>query len=325
MPESTNNAMVAVRSAVRAQLSDCPAGEKIIVACSGGADSLALSYAVAKEAEKLALAVIGVTIDHQLQMGSRSQAEKVIAQLHAVGITNAEIRTVEVDVTDGVEASARRARYRALEEASLQHGAILVLLGHTRDDQAENVLLGLARGSGTRSLSGMAVRNGKYLRPLLAITRDETVSACREVGLDVWQDPHNSDPQYLRVRLRKQALPSLEASIGPGVGAALARSAQLLRDDADALDVWADREFAQIDWKSMDVDSLAKLPRAVRTRLLRRAIYAAGAPGGAISVDHVSAVEALVTSWHGQGEVSLPGGVKASRKSGRLSLLPPFK
>jgi tRNA(Ile)-lysidine synthase len=323
MSHSTDSAMVAIRSAVRAELSACSAGEKIIVACSGGSDSLALSYAVAKEAEILVLSVIGVTIDHQLQNGSRRQAEKVVAQLHALGIIQAEIRTVDVDVTDGMEASARRARYEVLEAARKEHGATLVLLGHTRDDQAEGVLLGLARGSGTRSLSGMAVRNGNYLRPLLAITREETVAACHEKGLVAWEDPHNFDPQYLRVRVRTQALPALAESIGPGVSAALARSAQLLRDDADALDSWALREFGQIDWRLMEVDALAKLPRAVRTRLLRLAIYAAGAPGGTISADHVSAIEALVTSWHGQGEVSLPGGVKVSRKSGRLSLLPP--
>jgi tRNA(Ile)-lysidine synthase len=315
--------MVAIRSAVRSELSECSAGEKVIVACSGGADSLALSYAVAMEAEKLALQVVGVTIDHQLQAGSRTQAEKVISELHAMGIANAEIRTVEVNLTDGMEASARRVRYGALEAARLQHGATTVLLGHTRDDQAESVLLGLARGSGTRSLSGMAVRNGNYLRPLLGITRAETEAACQEVDLLPWLDPHNSDPQYLRVRLRLQAMPVLEESIGPGVSAALARSSQLLRDDADALDNWAQKGFEEVDWRWLEVGSLEKLPRAVRTRLIRLAIYAAGAPQGSISADHVSAVEALVTAWHGQGEVSLPGGVKVSRKSGRLSLLPP--
>ena len=325
MSQATNSAMVAIRSAVRSELSDCSAGDRIIVACSGGADSLALSYAVAKEAEKLALQVIGVTIDHQLQSGSRIQAEKVVAQLNAMGITSTEIRPVNVVVTDGVEASARRARYKELEEVSIKYGATKILLGHTLDDQAESVLLGLARGSGTRSLSGMAVHNGKYTRPLLGITRQETVSACNELNLDVWQDPHNFDPQFLRVRLRTQALQALEESIGPGVSAALARSAQLLRDDADALDAWADKEFRLIDWRSMELEPLARLPRAIRTRLLRMAIYAAGAPGGSISADHVSVVEALITSWRGQGEVSLPGGVKVSRKSGRLSLLPPSK
>jgi tRNA(Ile)-lysidine synthase len=322
MSHSTERAMVAIRGAVRDELSECATGEKIIVACSGGADSLALSYAVAHEAQKLALPVIGVTVDHQLQKGSRDQAEKVLSQLHEMGIKQAEIRIVDVDLVDGVEASARRARYAALEAARLDHGATLILLGHTRDDQAESVLLGLARGSGTRSLSGMAKRNGVYLRPMLAITRAQSVRACQEVGLTPWQDPHNNDRKYLRSRLRTEGLPALEKCIGPGVGAALARSAQLLRDDADALDSWAKREFDQVDGRRIEVDWLLTLPRAVRTRLLRLAIYAVGAPSGSLSADHVSAVEALITSWHGQGEVSLPGGVKAARKSGRLSLLP---
>jgi len=315
--------MVEIRSAVRPELSTCSAGDVVIVACSGGADSLALSYAVAKEAEKLALQVVGVTIDHQLQGNSRAQAEKVVDQFTAMGIQTTEIIPVTVDVTDGMEASARRVRYQALDEACEKHKAVKVFLGHTRDDQSENVLLGLARGSGTRSLSGMASVMGKYVRPLLGITRETTVAACQEMSLETWDDPHNQDRQYLRVRVRLDALPFLERTIGPGVGAALARSAALLRDDADALDEWAAREFSQLDPESMEVAALAKLARAVRSRVIRAGIYACGAPQGSVTADHVGAVESLVTSWHGQGEVSLPGGVKARRISGRLSLLPP--
>jgi len=234
-----------------------------------------------------------------------------------------EIISVTVEVTDGLEASARRARYQALDQASEKYKAVKVFLGHTRDDQAETVLLGLARGSGTRSLSGMAPVMGKYVRPLLGITREATLEACKEANLEIWEDPHNQDRQYLRVRVRLDALPMLEQTIGPGIGAALARSAALLRDDADALDEWAEREFGGFDPESMEVSSLAKLPRAVRSRIIRAGIYACGAAQGCVTADHVGAVEALVTSWHGQGEVSLPGGVKARRISGRLSLLPP--
>lgn len=325
MSHSTISAMVEIRGAVRLELSTCSPGDVVIVACSGGADSLALSYAVAKEAEKLALQVVGVTIDHQLQSNSRLQAEAVLEQFKLMGIAIAEIIPVTVDVTDGMEASARRVRYRALDEACERHGATKVFLGHTRDDQAETVLLGLARGSGTRSLSGMAPVMGKYVRPLLGITREQTVAACIDAKLEPWNDPHNQDRQYLRVRVRLDALPALENTIGPGVSAALARSAVLLRDDADALDEWASREFSGLDPESMEVSTLAKLPRAVRSRLIRAGIYACGAPQGSVTADHVSAVESLVTSWHGQGEVSLPGGVKARRISGRLSLLPPTK
>lgn len=315
--------MVEIRSAVRTQLTDCSPGDVLIVACSGGADSLALAHALSKESEKLALKVVAITIDHQLQSNSRVQAETVLAQCAAMGIESGEVIPVRVEITDGMEASARRARYLALDEAALRYGATRVFLGHTQDDQAETVLLGLARGSGTRSLSGMAPIMGKYVRPLLGITREQTVAACADAELTPWQDPHNLDKQYLRVRLRLDALPVLEATIGPGVSAALARSAGLLRDDADALDGWAAREFQGLDPESIEIATLEALPRAVRTRLLRAAIYACGAPQGSITSDHVSTVEALVTSWHGQGEASLPGGVKARRISGRLSLLAP--
>ncbi len=321
MSNSTGNAMVAIRSAVRVELEKCSAGDKIIVASSGGADSLALSFAVAKEGSKLALQIIGVTVDHQLQEQSGIQANKVIEQFKNMGISDSEIVKVNVDITDGVEASARRARYEALDLAAAKYGAAKIFLGHTRDDQAESVLLGLARGSGTRSLSGMATQNGMYVRPLLAITREQTLHACDEEKLEPWSDPHNVDPQFKRVRVRLQALPVLEETIGPGISASLARSAGLLRDDADALDEWADKVFATLDPASLDVDAIAQLPRAVRSRILRLAVYAAGAPLGSLTAEQVSVLEALVTSWSGQGEVSLPGGVKVRRISGRLSLL----
>ena len=315
--------MVEIRSAVRSELAKLSAGDAVIAACSGGADSLALAYAISKEAENLAIQFVGITIDHQIQEGSRGQAEKVISQLQGMGYLRTEIFTVTVDLVDGMEASARRARYGALDAASQKYGALKVFLGHTLDDQAETVLLGLARGSGTRSLSGMATDSGHYVRPLLKITRRQTQSACAEVNVEPWQDPHNQDRKYTRVRLRLDALPVLEETIGPGVSAALARSAGILRDDADALDEWAKREFDQINPTSMDLSSLASLPRAVRSRVIRAGIYASGAPQGSVTADHLGAVEALVTFWHGQGEVSLPGGVKARRISGRLSLLPP--
>lgn len=313
--------MVAIRTAVRIELEKCSAGDKVIVASSGGADSLALSFAVAKEASKLALQVVGVTIDHQLQANSSDQASRVLKQFTSMGISDSEVVTVQVDVTDGIEASARRARYKALDSIAQKLGVVKILLGHTRDDQAESVLLGLARGSGTRSLSAMAMQNGIYVRPLLAITREQTLSACAEENLEPWIDPHNSDPQFKRVRVRMQALPVLEETIGPGISASLARSAGLLRDDADALDDWAEKVFATLDAQSLDIDLISQLPRAVRSRILRLAVYASGAPLGSLTAEQVSVLEALVTSWSGQGEVSLPGGVKVRRISGRLSLL----
>jgi tRNA(Ile)-lysidine synthase len=306
---------------VRDCLSNCSAGDTVLVAVSGGADSLALAAALVPETKNLQINLIGVTIDHQLQKNSGEQAAKAEAQLSELGITQVEIVKVDVKLIDGLEASARRARYAALDAAAEKHNAKLIFLGHTLNDQAESVLLGLARGSGARSLSGMARCTGKYCRPLLDITRSETLAACAENKLIPWVDPHNSDSQFARVRVRTEALPKLEESIGPGITEALARSADLLRDDADALDGWATKVAADLDLSDLEITQLADLPKAVRTRLLRMAIYAAGAPMGSITADHVASVEAFVTSWHGQGACSLPGGVKVSRISGRLSLL----
>lgn len=320
--QGATHAMVAIRSAVRSFLEELEAGDKVIVACSGGADSLALCYAIAKEADKLAIGVIGITIDHQLQANSAEQAARVLDQFTQIGISISEIIRVAVDLTDGMEASARRARYMALDAAGQKYGAAKIFLGHTLNDQAETVLLGLARGSGVRSLSGMAVHTGLYLRPLLNITRAHTEQACRESGLTPWSDPHNQDLSFVRVRVRKEVLPVLESALGPGVAQALTRSAALARDDADALDGWAATEFGTMQAHSLEIERLLILPRAVRTRILRMAIYKLGAPAGSLSAEHISAVEELISHWRGQGEVSLPGGVKVGRLSGRLSLLP---
>ena len=320
-PVSKNLATVAIRSAVRECLTNCSAGDAVLVAVSGGADSLALAAALLPECNNSLIKLVCVTIDHQLQSSSSDQATKVVGQLSQLGISEVEVIKVEVDLIDGLEASARRARYAALDLAAEKYQAKYIFLGHTLNDQAESVLLGLARGSGARSLSGMAKLSGKYFRPLLEISRAQTLAACVENNLSPWEDPHNSDSQFARVRVRTEALPKLEESIGPGITEALARSAELLRNDADALDGWANEFAADLDLADLEVSALAALPQAVRSRVIRKAIYAAGAPMGAISAEHVASIEALITSWHGQGAYSLPGGVKVERISGRLSLL----
>lgn len=315
------DAIVAIRNAVKPHLARLEAGDIVLVAVSGGADSLALASAVLTEAKQSAITPIAVTIDHQLQSGSGAQAEKVEKQLKEMGYDKVIVKQVVVTTESGLEAGARDARYQALSACAAQEKATKVFLGHTRDDQAETVLLGLARGSGTRSLSGMAIENGIYLRPLLHITRAETVAACKELGIEPWNDPHNSNTEFSRIRVRAEVLPVMEDKLGPGIAAALARSAGILRDDADALDEIAQSEISASDLANLDCEHLATLARAIRSRVLRAALYAAGAPSGSITADHLAAVEALVTSWHGQGAVSLPGGVKVERISGRLSLL----
>jgi tRNA(Ile)-lysidine synthase len=317
-------AVAAVRLAVRRTLAGVEAGDLVLVACSGGADSLALAGALAFEAARSGHRAGGVTVDHGLQAGSAERAAEVVATMTGLGLAPAEARTVTVGSAGGTEAAARTARYAALGDAAARHRATAVLLGHTLDDQAETVLLGLARGSGARSLAGMPAAFGCYHRPLLELGRDLTRRACLAMGLTPWDDPHNSDHAYARPRVRAEILPALEAGLGPGVAAALARTARMLRDDADALDEWAARamEAAATDEPAaataLTVRGLTELPRAVRTRVLHRAAIAAGSPPGALAAVHVEAVDALVTAWHGQSHVDLPGRVRVWRRYEKL-------
>ena len=309
-----------IRLAVRSELEDIAAGDSVLVAASGGADSSALAAALLLECKTKSIKVIALIIDHGLQKNSADVTHETKRTLTKIGYENIEIRRVTVEITDGLEASARRARYQALSDVANSHNAVAVFLGHTKDDQAETVLLGLARGSGSRSLSGMASRVDRYRRPLLSITRAQTEAACEEAGIKFWQDPHNQSMEFTRVRVREVVLPTMEKEIGPGISDALARSAKLLRDDADALDYLSEEIFSKLEPASLEISKLESQPRAIRTRILRKAIYLAGAPQGSLSAEHIEPVEALITAWKGQGPISLPGGVTVARISGRLSL-----
>ncbi|HUR73936.1 MAG TPA: tRNA lysidine(34) synthetase TilS [Sporichthya sp.] len=313
-------AVAEVRTAVRSALADLPAGDLVLVACSGGADSLALASALAFVAPRAGLRAGAISVDHGLQAGSAERATQVVALLGTWGLDPAEAVTVAVGIDGGPEAAARAARYAALDAAAERYGASAVLLGHSRDDQAETVLLGLARGSGARSLAGMAPIAGRYRRPLLELDRVRLAEACQAEGLLPWVDPHNADPTYARARVRHDALPALERTLGPGVAAALARTAALLRVDADALDALA----AATDCRApdgLDCAALGAQPAAIRTRILRAAAIAAGCPAGALSAGHVESVDALVTAWHGQQGLDLPGRVHARRTCGILAFV----
>ena len=318
--------VAATRVAVRRALADLATGSTVVVACSGGADSLALVAATVHEARAGGWRVVGATIDHGLQEGSDAQAARVVDQMAAIGV--AETLTARVSVSDssglGPEAAARQARYAVLDQVAAHTGAAAVLLGHTRDDQAETVLLGLARGSGARSLAGMRRTFEVYRRPFLDLARADTVTACQVLGLDAWDDPHNSDPAYTRVRVRRSVLPVLEEHLGPGVAAALARTAEQLRADADLLDDLAEERYAAllVDG-TLPVGPLAELPEALRSRLLRRLALDAGAPATELTHDHVRALDTLVTAWRGQKWIDLPGPLRATRTDGRIAIAPP--
>lgn len=329
----SSHEQLAVRRAVRDAIAGLDDARSVLVACSGGADSLALAAALGWVAQRELRPAGGVVVDHGLQPGSADRARQTAALLTGFGLDPVEVVHVRVaDRGSGPEGNARSARYAALDAAADRHDAAAILLGHTLDEQAESVLLGLARGSGPRSLGGMPAESGRYRRPLLGLAR-ETVRAAVPAEVKPWEDPHNADPAFARARVRHRVLPVLEAELGPGVAEALSRTAALLRTDADALDAWADRALAVTlvgphhhqnhpDHVGLDVQQLGELPQAVRTRVIRRAAIEAGCPPTDLTAAHVDAVDTLITQWRGQRGIDLPGPVRAARAGSVLRFGP---
>lgn len=336
-------AVADVRRAVRDQLASCQengmfgaggteaTNPLVLVALSGGADSLALAAAVAFEAPRFGsgagLRAGAVIIDHQLQAGSAEVAQRAAGQARALGLDPVVIRQVDVHGEGGPEATARQARYAALTQIAEETGAVAVLLAHTRDDQAETVLLGLARGSGSTSLAGMAPINGLFVRPLLGIHRRTTVQACADAGLKPWNDPHNDDPAYTRVRVRKTVLPVLEAELGPGIVDALARSAEQAREDQVAFDGFVADALDEVvepcdGGVALAVAALAAHPAALRNRIIRAVVHTEF--DVSLSRTHTLAIAALITDWHGQGELQLPG-IRVRREGDSVALRPAFE
>jgi len=326
---SLHPAIAAVRRGVRRTLAelgeggDLAAGRSVMVACSGGADSLALLAATVVEGHKSGLRVVGATVDHGLQEGSAEHAAQVVAQMAGLGADETATARVRVDPAGiGIEAAARRARYAVLEELRAHVGAAVVLLGHTRDDQAETVLLGLTRGSGGRSLAGMRRAFGHCARPLLDVPRADTVAACLADGIEFWDDPHNSDPGFARVRVRQRVLPVLEDELGPGIAATLARTADQVRADVEALDTLAASAYAELAGPhGLALPAFAELLPAIAGRVLRLAALDAGAIDAELFHVHVTALDRLARRRI-QGEVQLPGHVTAYRDGSHLRFRP---
>jgi tRNA(Ile)-lysidine synthase len=321
-------AMADVRRAIRENLSDLTPDAVVLVALSGGPDSLALAAGLAFEAPRAGLLAGAVIVDHGLQEGSEVVAETAAAQARELGLDPVIIRRVKVVPSAGPEADARTARYDALDSVAKELGAVAILLGHTLDDQAETVLLGLTRGSGATSLAGMSDINGIYRRPLLGIRRAQTVAACEDQGLTPWNDPHNQDSSYTRVRIRHEIMPVLENQLGPGVAEALARTAEQFKQDSAVLDALTSEimptvftpvlgETAQSVQATLDVTALTGLPLAILNRVIRRA--ALDVFGSSLSSVHTNAVARLITDWHGQGEVHVPG-IRVERQGAQLVL-----
>jgi tRNA(Ile)-lysidine synthase len=316
-------------AAIRSSLRRADLGQGLVfVACSGGADSLALAAGFAFVAPRRGLRPGLVTVDHGLQPGSGERAEAVATWAAKEGFDPVVIESVDVrGRKGGPEAAARDARYEALARVARANGSTSVLLGHTREDQAETVLLALLLGGGLRGLAGMPARREfdgvALVRPLLDVSRDQTRAACAALGLEPWDDPHNTDPAYARSRARS-ILQSLVDELGEAVVGNLARTARLAADDVALLDdiAGAARAEATDSTGALRAADLAAFAPALRTRVLHDWVRGLGVSGAALSHRHVTALDELVVAWHGQGAVHLPGGVTVVRRAGRLTAKP---
>ena len=323
---------LAVRDHLTSFIDEAGAPPALIVGLSGGADSLALALTTIDVASRAGIPVVTVTVDHGLRAGSGEEARRVADLATSLGARGV-VETVAVDGPGGPEGAARDARRAALRAVAQREGAP-ILLGHTMDDQAETVLLRLARGSGPSSLRAIAPVSRDddgvtWLRPLLGLRRKDTEQACAQAGLAPLQDPTNdidgpwraADGSPLRrSALRHAAIPALASALGVDPVPALARTAALCAADDDALTQWAsalaapatpgEEHDSETGHPSLAVSALLGAPRAVRTRALREAARAARIR--ALSSAHVDALDDLVVAWRGQGPIDLPGGT-ASR------------
>ena len=308
-----NNPPINLQNAVNNLLKDFEPADNILVACSGGADSLALAWTSQVVTKRIGLNLIAVIIDHQLIKESTQVAQDAKKKCEDFGIEKVVIKQIEVkDDKDGLEAAARKARYEAFEESVNEFNAKAVLLAHTQDDQAETMLMRLTRGSGAKSLSAMKEVSGKYLRPFLHIRKQVLVDALEKENISYWQDPANTNYKFLRAKVRHELMPKLIEVLGESAIDSLDRTSGLLKEDNEALESIALESYEKLN-KELKVQELEKLPTAIRKRVIKIAALNSGVTPGPFSFEHIEAIDALVTNWRGQGNVDLPGFIQASR------------
>jgi len=269
-------------------------GDRVLVACSGGPDSLALLHALRRLAPRLGIRLRAVYVDHGLRPAAAAEGARVVAAAARLDLAG---EVVALGLRTKSMEAAREARYAALERLADTRGATKIAVAHTLSDQAETVLMRLVRGAGVRGLSGMPPVRGRIIRPLCEVSRAEVVEFCRRQGLRPVRDPTNLKPEYLRNRVRHELLPLLRRE-NPRIERALAHLAEHLRQ-LDGAIVDAARRL-----DPSQVAALRAAGPAVRARALSHA--------------HLVAIERLLESSAGTAELSLPGGVRLERRYGEL-------
>ncbi len=307
-----NNPPILLQNAVSNLLKDFEPADLILVGCSGGADSIALVWSASVVCKRLNLNLGVVIVDHQLIAESNQVAENTKKQCAEFGINQIIVKKIKVVLeNEGLESAARKARYEAFEEVIKDTNAKALMLAHTQDDQAETMLMRLTRGSGAKSLSAMSEVSGKYLRPFLHVRKFEIKDALEKEDIKYWNDPANSNSDFLRVKVRNELIPKLIEVLGDSVVEALDRTSMLLKNDNDILDQIALNHYQEN--RQLLISKLEDLPSAIRTRVIKLAALDAGVNPGPFSFEHIEAIDALVTNWHGQSHIDLPGFVQASR------------
>ncbi|MCF2706663.1 tRNA lysidine(34) synthetase TilS [Arcanobacterium haemolyticum] len=320
-----HHAIAASRRHVREALTQAGAGtgSRLVVAVSGGSDSMALALAAAYVARHEGMLVTTITVDHGIREESYDEARGVCRTLADLGIADSRVARVDVaHYKGGPEGSARQARYDAIAQVSAEFERPFVLLGHTADDQAETVLLGLGRGSGARSIRGMSVVGRlpghpevTAVRPLLRLRREALREGLRSEGVS-WVDDPTNDPDsswttasgepLRRSAIRHTVIPALNEALGPGVVEALARTAQMLHEDEEALSAWA-RSYADACEDGVEIAHMRSLPTAVRRRVLRLVAIRSGARAGDLTHWHIRHLDDLVMGAGGSRRIDLPG------------------
>ena len=296
-------------------------GDRIVLAVSGGPDSIAMAAICSELREEFSIDFYCVNINHQLQEGSAQWSEKTIAICKSLGFENATSISVSVDEKSGrgLEAAARNARYKALREFSSSVNARAIMLAHTMDDQAETVLMRIARGSSARSLAGMAHVTSDLWRPLLDIERAKLHKVIETLGIETISDPHNFDRQFTRVKIRLDVIPALIEALGQNVVNGLARTARMSRMDADALEQIAASTYPKLlIEKELIISELNIQPLAIQTRIVHHWLLARNVPADGLTSDHVFAVCRLAADPKLKGPIKVAGGVEVQKASGRL-------